>query len=205
MATIEVVKIHEPTVDMLISILTEAVKAFGGAYCAVPHIKLSVQASASDIGLGQWEANLSLVDMAPKDDLAPYTREWFAEGTTYGSALQTLCRIITVDVSFLLKEARQQVAKLSDAADILTTLTLVEGEDAPREVCTPEETAQWLADTKDAVEMATGKQRLALQMSQPVRMPKDYPSQREVALEAVLTPSLEKPRGRAKKEEKSST
>jgi len=199
-------QIYKSTVDMTISILTEAVKVFGGAYCAVPHIKLSVQASASDIGLGQWEANLSLVDKAPKDDLAPYTREWFAEAPSYGEALQTLCRIITVDVDYLLKEAQQQVAKLSDAADILTVLTLVEGgEETPREVCTPEETAQWLADTKDAVEMVTGKQRLASQMTQPVRMPRDYPSTKTVELEAVLTPSSEKPRGRAKKEEKSST
>jgi hypothetical protein len=110
--------------EQIISILTTAVKTYGAAHCAVPHIRLETETTSADIEINEatWALTLTLTDAAPSEPPVggpPYSRQWSVTGADYTEALMSLSKVVLGDLQLQQIALTKQISLIADAIDIL--------------------------------------------------------------------------------------
>jgi len=122
--------------DDVIHLITSAVKAFGAAHCAVPHIKIESETTPSDLDINdeaRWTLRVILIDRAPTEGALPtadgprYSREWLVTGPDYPAALADMARTILLDMQAQMVDLTKKLNAMGDAVDMLLVTVPVEG------------------------------------------------------------------------------
>jgi hypothetical protein len=124
--------------DAIIHLITSAVKAYGAAQCAVPHIKIESETTSTDLEINddaRWSLKVTLTDRvraegeAPSEEDVPaarFLREWSVTASDYSEALTALCRTILIDLHRQMTTMTNQLNAIGDAIDILGVVVPVE-------------------------------------------------------------------------------
>jgi hypothetical protein len=139
--------------EQIISILTTAVKTFGAAHCAVPHIRLETETTSADIEINEatWALTLTLTDAAPSEPSVggpPYSRQWSVNGGDYTEALTSLSKVVLSDLQLQQIALTKQISLIADAIDILHVTVPAEVEEKGKPTPAGEPTVSYVIAPK---------------------------------------------------------